>query len=257
MNTVPHAFPAPPVSGHGDAPAAAPCGGGGDGRAAAFRWVPIRPLSARHRPRILGHLLALEDADRYLRFGHVASDAQIGRYVDQLDFERDEIFGVFNRRLEVIALAHLAYLARAGAAATSAEFGVSVSRRARGRGLGGRLFDRAILHARNRAVDTLIVHALSENTAMLRMAAHAGAKIERDGSDSTAVLKLPPEDLASHLEALVEDRAAALDYGLKMQARRLDALWGRLSDAIPGTGATTLPPDTHARGPVDPPPGLR
>ena len=56
-----------------------------------------------------GHLLALEPADRYLRFGYAASDDQIRRYAEQLNFERDDIFGIYNRRLELIAMAHLAY----------------------------------------------------------------------------------------------------------------------------------------------------
>ena len=76
-------------------------------RPRAFGWVPIRSLSARHRPRILAHLLALDMNDRYLRFGYAAGDDQIRRYVERIAFDRDEIFGVFNRRLELIALAHL------------------------------------------------------------------------------------------------------------------------------------------------------
>ena len=79
------------------------------GGARPFDWVPIRSLSARHRPRILAHLLALDTNDRYLRFGYAAADDQIRRYVERIEFERDEIFGVFNRRLDLIALAHLAY----------------------------------------------------------------------------------------------------------------------------------------------------
>src|SRR5215210_7224547 len=73
-----------------------------------WAWVPIRSLSPRHRSRIAEHLLELGTADRYLRFGYPATDAQIGKYVDMLDFERDEVFGIFNRRLELIAMAHLA-----------------------------------------------------------------------------------------------------------------------------------------------------
>jgi len=189
---------------------------------ARFHWIPIRSLAARHRPRILGHLLSLDDRDRYLRFGYLASDSQVGRYVDLLDFERDEVFGVFNRRLELIAMAHLACMGTADAPCTNAEFGVSVSQQARGRGLGARLFDRAALHARNRHIDTLVIHALSENTAMLHIARTAGARIERDGPESQAWLRLPPENLASHVEALVEGQAAEVDFGIKVQAHRVN-----------------------------------
>src|SRR6476619_3265740 len=72
-------------------------------------WVPIRSLGPRHRERIVAHLVSLDERSRYLRFGYAANDAQIRRYVDTLDFEHDEVFGIFNRRLELIALAHLAH----------------------------------------------------------------------------------------------------------------------------------------------------
>ena len=174
--------------------------------AQGFRWVPIRSLSERHRPRVLTHLLSLEPHDRYLRFGYAANDAQIGRYVDLLDFHRDEVFGIFNRRLELIAMAHLAYLPDTPNEAPMAEFGVSVIGKARGRGYGARLFDHAVLHARNRHIDTLLIHALSENTAMLRIARNAGASLIRDGGESEARLKLPSETVGSHFEELLEDR---------------------------------------------------
>ena len=189
-----------------------------------FRWIPIRSLAARHRPLILTHLSGLSETDRYLRFGYAASEAQIERYVEQLDFERDEVFGIFNRRLELVAMAHLAYMDAVASPRPAAEFGVSVAKGSRGRGYGDRLFDHAALHARNRGIDSLLVHALSENTAMLRIARNAGARIERDGPESQAWVKLAPENLVSHVEALVEDTAAGLDYGLKRQAHRVDEL---------------------------------
>jgi len=89
--------------------------------------VPIRTLGTGHRDQIAAHLQALEPADRYLRFGYAASDEQIRRYVDQLDFERDELFGIFNRRLHLIAMAHLAFSVDPELK-TCAEFGVSVAR---------------------------------------------------------------------------------------------------------------------------------
>ena len=191
-----------------------------------FRWVPIRSLSARHRPRILAHLLALPEGDRYLRFGYAASDAQLAHYTDLIDFTHDEVFGIFNRRLELLAMAHLAMPAapdQEGACA-EAEFGVSVLPRARGRGYGSRLFDHAVLHARNRRIDTLVIHALSDNTAMLRIVRHAGASVDREGGEAQARLRLPPDNLLSHVDAMVEGQAAELDYRFKVHARRVDGL---------------------------------
>ncbi len=198
-------------------PAAPPAAAPSPQRPAPRRWIPIRSLAERHRPRILAHLLALPEHDRYLRFGHAASDAQIARYTDRIDFGRDEVFGVFNRRLELIAMAHLAALPQA----REAEFGVSVLPQARGRGCGARLFDHAVLHARNRGVDTLVIHALNENTAMLRIARKAGATVQREGGEALARLQLPPDTLRSHLDAFIESSAAEIDYRIKAQGLKL------------------------------------
>jgi RimJ/RimL family protein N-acetyltransferase len=189
--------------------------------------VPIRSLGPRHRGRIAAHLLALDAADRYLRFGYAASDEQIERYVDGLDFERDDIYGIFNRKLELIAMAHVA-VSRGAAHSTHAEFGVSVVKAARGRGFGAHLFDRAVTHARNEGRDTLFIHALSENTAMLKIARNAGATVERSGSESDAYLKLPAATLATRLTEIVEDQLAEVDYGIKQQAKHLqDLVYGK------------------------------
>ena len=138
--------------------------------------VPIRSLGPAYRERIAAHLLALDDSDRYLRFGYHANEDQINRYVEQLDFERDEIFGIYNRHLELIAMAHVAFATEAQHQ-QCAEFGVSVLKKARGRGFGARLFERAVIHARNEGVDLMFIHALSENTAMLKIARKAGPRL--------------------------------------------------------------------------------
>ena len=189
------------------------------GRPNTLRWVPIRSLSPRHKPRIQKHLLSLQAQDRYLRFGYPATDEQIERYVQGLNFERDEIFGVFNRRLELVAMAHLAYSVDPQWA-TCAEFGVSVSSHQRGKGLGAKLFQHAVMHARNQGVSMLFVHALSENVAMLKIARHAGARVERDGSESEAYLTVPPATLDSQFSGLLQDQMAELDYQLKIQAHQ-------------------------------------
>lgn len=217
---------------------------GADVSANAFRWVPIRALAESHRPRILAHLLELDARDRYLRFGFPASDEQIEQYVQGIDFGRDEVFGIFNRKLVLLAVAHVAFLPPAEAAASPAvEFGVSVLTHARGRGYGQRLFDRATLHARNRGVGEMIVHALSENTAMLRIARKAGASVVRDGGESEARLQLPPDDFASHWGEAVADGAAEIDYRWKLHAHQVDGFIDALADTRDQLGGTRRPVD--------------
>ena len=180
--------------------------------------VPIRSIGPGHRERIERHLLALDEHDRYLRFGYAANDEQIRRYVQGLDFVRDDIFGVYNRKLELIAMAHLAF-STDPATLSCAEFGVSVLKKARGRRYGSRLFERAVMHARNEGVDMLFIHALSENTAMLKIARSAGAVLERAGSETDAHLRLPPATLDSRVSEILEQQLALTDYRLKKQAK--------------------------------------
>ena len=184
--------------------------------------VPIREIGARYREQMLEHLLKLGERDRYLRFGYAATDAQVRRYVDTLDFARDQVFGIFNRKLELIAMAHLAYPVEQ-AAAGFAEFGVSVAPHARGRGYGSRLFERAAIHAVNEGVKTLYIHALSENTPMLRIVRKAGAVVERAGSESEAHLTLPEATFKSRLSELWAEQVANVDYFLKLEGKQLNS----------------------------------
>jgi GNAT superfamily N-acetyltransferase len=180
--------------------------------------IPIRSLGPGHRDRIAVHLKSLDGEDRYLRFGYAANDEQIDRYVQGLDFDRDDIFGIYNRKLELIAMAHLAF-STDPEMVSCAEFGVSVLKKARGRGLGARLFDRAVMHARNEGVDMLFIHALSENHAMLKIARNAGATLERAGSETDAYLRLPPATIDSRMAEMMEEQLAQTDYRLKQQAK--------------------------------------
>ena len=207
-----------------------------NGRHVPQLLVPIRSLGENHRARIATHLLELSQEDRYLRFGYSAQDAQIEKYVEQLDFERDEIFGIYNRRLQLVAVAHLA-TSRNAEHARCAEFGVSVLPKLRGRGLGARLFERAALSATNNGVELMFIHALSENSAMLSIARKAGARVERDGFESEAYLKLPTWNLDSQLTEIIVEQAAQLDYQVKLQAKQF---WDFL-DGLQASRCT--PPD--------------
>lgn len=199
----------------------------------ARRWVPIRTLAEQHRDRVLAHLLALDERDRLLRFGHLASDEQIGRYVAGLDIDRDEVFGVFDRRLKLVAMAHLARMDTPAGSDDAgreterfAEFGVSVLPRQRGRGLGTRLFEHAVMHARNRGVRLMVVHVARDNRPMLAIVRRAGARIDVDGGEAVAELALPSDTIGSQLEELLGHHAADFDYRMKLQVLRLDRLRG-------------------------------
>ncbi len=192
--------------------------------------VPIRSLGENHRARISEHLLALSPQDRYFRFGFSANDEQVKAYVARLNFDRDEIFGIYNRRLKLIAMAHLAYSSDSRVNASS-EFGVSVLEPVRGRGYGGRLFERAVMHARNEGVTTMYVHVLSENTAMLKIARRAGATVVRDGAESEAHLSLTPATFHTQITEMMEEHLAQANYQFKAQAKQFWDTFARMQSA--------------------------
>ncbi len=189
------------------------------------RPVLVKELGERDRRRMLRHFLALDDNDRLLRFGAKLKDEQVEAYVRKIDFERDIVFGVLNRRFQLVGVGHLAFLDKHGArekATTKdrvAEFGVSVSGSARGQGVGTALFERAAIHCRNSDIDTLYMQCLSSNRTMMHIAKKAGMEIKREYGEADAYLHLPPPSPGSVLQEALHEQVAMIDYAVKANAR--------------------------------------
>jgi RimJ/RimL family protein N-acetyltransferase len=187
--------------------------------------VLVKALGKRDRRRMLKHFLALDEGDRLLRFGTVLPDEQIHVYVSKIDFKRDIVFGVVSRGFQLVGVGHLAFAPPIpGRAAGSdkkrvAEFGVSVSKSARGQGVGSRLFERAAIHCRNNDIDTLYMQCLSSNRTMMHIAKKAGMEIKREYGEADAYLHLPPPSPGSVMREAWEEQFAAIDYTVKANAR--------------------------------------
>ena len=182
---------------------------------AARPAVHVKALGKRDRRRMLRHFLALDDDDRLLRFGTVLPDEQIHAYVAKIDFSRDIVFGVMSRVFQLVGVGHLAFADKKRVA----EFGVSVSKSARGQGVGSRLFERAAIHCRNADIDTLYMQCLSTNRTMMHIAKKAGMQIKREYGEADAYLHLPPPSPGSVMREAVEEQFALIDYTVKANAR--------------------------------------
>lgn len=179
------------------------------------RRVLIRELHAGHREKIRLHLIGLSDEDRSLRFGMHTNDDVINQYVSGINFVNDSIFGVFDSQLNLIGFAHLAYPIARSAADSTAEFGVSVSKEGRGKGIGSALFKRAAIHARNTNIKVLYVHYLSRNKVMMHIAKKAGMAIEFAYGEADAYLTLEPYNNTSLVAEAVQAQVADIDYAVK------------------------------------------
>lgn len=191
----------------------------------AGQAIPVRELHAGHREEILQHLLQLNDEDRRLRFGTQTPDGVIVHYVEQLNFNKDNVFGVFDLNLRLIGMAHLAYLPEIKAQARAAEFGVSVLPEGRSQGLGTALLQRSAVHARNTRIESLYVHCLANNKAMMHLAQKAKMRVEYAYGDADAYLKLLPASPASIVEEAANEQWADMDYALKANLRRSNQAW--------------------------------
>jgi RimJ/RimL family protein N-acetyltransferase len=196
--------------------------GGGRGKPGR-PTVLVKERGERDRRRILRHFLALDDNDRLLRFGSVIPDDAIAKYVDKIDFGHDIVFGVVNRVFQLVGVGHLAFAKADKGKPTQkervAEFGVSVSKSARGQGVGSRLFQRAAIHCRNADVDTLYMQCLTSNQTMMHIAKKAGMEIKREYGEADAYLQLPPPSPGSVMAEALEEQWAVIDYTVKANAR--------------------------------------
>jgi RimJ/RimL family protein N-acetyltransferase len=191
----------------------------------AWQAIPVRELHAGHRDEILGHLLQLDDKDRRLRFGTQTPDEVINHYVEHLDFNKDTVFGIFDDDLKLVGMAHLAYLPESKGQTRAAEFGVSVLPAGRAQGLGTALLQRSAVHARNTRIETLYVHCLASNKAMMHLAQKAGMRVEYAYGDADAYLKLSPASPATIVEEAANEQWADLDYAMKSNFKQSNQAW--------------------------------
>lgn len=177
----------------------------------------VQKLVAFQRNEITRHLLQLSAEDRRLRFGVSASDAVIEQYVRALDFGRDKVFGILDHDLGLSGVAHLAL----DAGTDSAELGLSVVPKLRGRGYGYALLARARLHARNLKYKKLYMHCLAENQVMIHLARKAGMTVVTGAGEADAHVALGDGPLADYTREAIHDQIALVDYLLKRQTRWL------------------------------------
>lgn len=187
---------------------------------AGFTPLPVR-LRNSDRAALTEHFLALDADDRRLRFGASLSDDAVRALDERIDFERDEVFGIFGDDLRLTAVVHVAFYPH------KAELGLSVLPGARGHGLGNALFSRAVMHLTNRGVREVFVHCLSQNGAMMHLARKNGMRVVYDGPETDAYLALPRATPGSVLSEWVWDQNARLAHDMRLSTRLvLDVLEG-------------------------------
>lgn len=185
-------------------------------------------LNESDRNALTAHLLALSAQDRHVFFGYAARDASVKRYVQDINFNQDRMFGV---RGDDRSLDGFVYL---GPEKDHADIAVSVLTSARRRGIGTALLSKAATYASRHGVDTLYMEGLRENCAVIRIAQSLGIKVVTDGQDeSDAKLGKPrPTAEAQSIGAssiTLCDAALRDATGVRIPNRVLQRTWQHLN----------------------------
>ncbi len=111
-------------------------------------------LDERHRAAISAHLRRLDASERTRRFGRALTDADIGAFVDGVDFAAQWASGAFSFDQRLVGFAHACPVRRGGDCTVYAA--ISVDGDYRGRGIGRALLGSIVDRLHQAAATTVV-----------------------------------------------------------------------------------------------------
>lgn len=185
----------------------------------------FRALWAFDRATYVSHLRRLTPDDRVSRFQYAATDQQIEHHVDEFLAGGGHVIGWFIDG-ELRAAAEVILLGKGDAAEAAFE----VEGPWRGRGIGAELVSRALLWARNRGAQRLLIHTTRRNIAMLAAARQRGAMFEFDLADADGVIEAPRPSWTSHLREIRFEEAGTMRWFWDTARQTMRRWLGRETD---------------------------
>ena len=138
---------------------------------------------------VIQHIDSLPDEDKYLRFGRVASEDNIRKYVESslaTDNSRthSDFWYAVKHDGEIIATLHIAIRNEV------AEFGFTTSPAYRNQGIGQMLFGRGFQLVTEYSINRIYFFMLTSNKPMRHIAKKYGFAVVIDGSDAESSLEI-------------------------------------------------------------------
>lgn len=184
-----------------------------------FHTHAVRRLYRPDLPAFAEHLVRLDGATRYDRFGLQVTDDHLRDYADLCFRPGSIVYGWFEDHVLRGAAELRVFAAHDQPLRRDAEAAFSVEREWRRRGIGTELMSHVVLAARNRRIATLSILCLRHNQAMLALARKFEADLDFELNDVNGHLVARPPDAMSFWRELVDN---TLDLGsavLDLQGR--------------------------------------
>lgn len=159
------------------------------------------------------HLKALEQADRYTRFGFQANDSTIDQLMLSILYNRadHQIFTYFKDE-RIVGFGHLA---REG---TDWELAVSVEKQYRGQGIADELMAYMIDWGKVHNIESVYMHCITENRKIQHLARKHGLRtVDRSGQEITAQVQLPEPTVVDYTTNFVREQNELATDIVKLQ----------------------------------------
>ncbi|CAG1018517.1 phosphinothricin acetyltransferase [Burkholderiaceae bacterium] len=151
-----------------------------------YQGCLVALLGASDRALIVAHLHALDMEDRINRFCCVTTDESIEQYVNGIRFGQDIVLGTLAEG-RVVGFVHAPVFDEGRERVC--EIGISVDAGFRKTGIGKRMLQASIATANSLQIRRVYVQYMTSNGPMAALARSAGGRLERDGSESSAVFE--------------------------------------------------------------------
>lgn len=165
----------------------------------------IKKLNKNYKNKVIEHFLRLDKEDSYNRFCCYMNKETIKVHVNDLNFEDNGIFGIFDDNLDIIGLGECIVNEHGGS-----EIGFSVEKEYQGNGLGSKLMDRMVRFAKSLNKSRLEMMCLKTNKKSIAIAKKFGLEIHLEDGDSIALINLKNNN--PNLENLNEKLEDSLAY---------------------------------------------
>jgi GNAT superfamily N-acetyltransferase len=124
-------------------------------------------------------------------------------------FEEDPsnhvLFAIENRKLEFIAIGHIAL-------EQGMELAFSVLKKHQGRGFGNLLMKRCIQYCRTHNILNGNMVCMSSNSVIRHLCKKYGISIKNEQGESLANVELSPADMNTYISETIDNNISALDY---------------------------------------------